>query len=406
MRILRESRKKIIVMVAVLALALVSGVIAWLILRSGVKVPNETSEPVTNTKTQDKPPVAANKLTFAAMGDMLAHDSVVANAKSGAGYDFTQFFSKIRSTYNNADVVFCNPETPAAGEALGISGYPTFNAPTEFARDLSRVGCNMINLATNHMYDKGQAGVDATLRNWADQKPLAISGANSAQADRDQVAYFTKNGIKVAFVAFMDFSNSAVPNNFAVESYHDEAHVRTKLADARQNADVVVVSAHWGTEDSTTINTDQQAAAKLFSELGADVIIGTGPHVLQKVESIPRADGGSTLVFYSLGNMLSTQLAINELTGGIAMFEITKDEAKSNKVTITKTSFYPTYMAYDWPAADRAAQLLSTRTNLMIYPLSDVGSRVETMFPGENGETRQKFVTDTLGSGGGVTFTP
>jgi hypothetical protein len=355
-----------------------------------------------------QPPVAivvpvVPTLEFAAMGDMLAHDSVVTQAKSGSNYDFTKYFTAIKPLYSDADVVFCNPETPAAGNVLVISGYPSFNAPQEFPRDLSKVGCNMINLATNHMYDKGAAGIDVTLTNWQAEKPLAIAGAYRTLVDSKNVSYFTKNDIKVAFVAYRDFSNAAVPNDYAVPSYHDEAAVREQLTEARKNADLVVVSAHWGTEDSTVVNDDQKEAARLFAELGADVVIGTGPHVVQAVDTIPRDQKPATIVWYSLGNMLSSQLQVNELTGVIAKFTVTKQDSG---ITISKLEARPTFMSYDWTVADRAAERLSGRTNLNLQPLGDASNEITAMFPNETLTSRQEFLTKTLGAQASVTFVP
>jgi poly-gamma-glutamate synthesis protein (capsule biosynthesis protein) len=195
-----------------------------------------------------------SSITVAAMGDMLAHDSIVAQAKTADGYDFLPYFTNIKQLYESNDAVFCNPETPAAGATLGISGYPTFNAPTEFVRDLRKTGCSVINLASNHMSDKGQPGIDATIDNWEAQKPLALAGANKTAEAQQQISYFTKNDIKVAFLAFADFSNSTPPHSYSVTLYHDTALVDSLLETARKNADVVLVSAHWGTEDSHTVN--------------------------------------------------------------------------------------------------------------------------------------------------------
>ena len=56
--------------------------------------------------------------------------------------------------------------------------------------------------------------------------------------------------------------------------------MRQLMSEARQHADAVIVSAHWGTEDSHTVTADQQKFAKLFADFGADVVIGTGPHMI------------------------------------------------------------------------------------------------------------------------------
>lgn len=345
---------------------------------------------------QTPAPVAAPpSIKLIAMGDMLAHDSVVAQANQENGYDFARYFTPLEPRLKGADVVFCNPETPVAGEQLGVSGYPTFNAPNDFARDLSHVGCNVINLATNHIYDKGPAGITESRAVWQQQNIMGLNGANSSPEQQREVSYFEKNGVKCAFVAFADFSNTKVPDGYSVNFYHDEALVRKLLTDARAKADVVIVSAHWGTEDATAVNDDQRKAAALFAGLGADVVLGTGPHVLQPVERIAGHDSHSTLVWYSLGNMLSSQLQANQLTGVVASMRFTKkdDAYRAEKIEAT-----PTFMSYDWLAADKAAERLAARRNLQLRTLKDARDDITRMFPNETYESRRQFVSTTLGS--------
>lgn len=346
-----------------------------------------------------------SQLVFAAMGDQLAHDSVVAQAKSGDTYDFTPYFKHIRGLYSNADVVFCNAESLAAGQQLGISGYPTFNAPNEFARDLvNGAGCNLIGLANNHMNDKQQAGIDANLGVWDSLPILAHSGSNKSAEDQQNIPYFTKNGIKVAFLAYADYSNNTNLTSYGLNIYHDEQLFSSQLKEARANADAVIVSLHWGTEDSTTPNSDQAAMAQRAADLGADVVIGTGPHVLQKTVWLNGANDKKTLVWYSIGNMLSSQLAINELTSGVAGFTLVKE---ATGVRVESPTFKATFMSYDWPAADRAAQRLTTRSNLKLQPLSEATGRPEAMFGSKYSVSeRTKYVHDTITSAAGVTFTP
>lgn len=347
---------------------------------------------VTIAEDKAKPQPVSPSLSFAAMGDMLAHDSVVNQARTSEGYDFTPYFSNIKSLYQGSDVTFCNPETPAAGSKYGISGYPTFNAPMEFSRDLSKSGCNLINFATNHIADKGQSAINDTLTYWQELEPLAIAGANQSLEEQQAVRYFEKNGLKVAFVAFADFSNSPAPNSYSLNYYHDQTLVSNLLTEARQQADVVIVSAHWGVEDDHTVSQDQQRTAQMLADLGADVIIGTGPHVLQKVSKLVRADGGETLVWYSIGNMLSSQLKVDELTGGIAKFRITKE---ADGLQISDIGFSSTFMSYEWSEADRLADNLLARRNLKLSPLKD--AHQETALFGLTVQERLDKVRSWLG---------
>ncbi len=348
-------------------------------------------------------PVATepSSLTFAAMGDMLAHDSVVNQARTAETYDFSGYFSSIRHLYTDSDVVFCNVETPTAGPTFGISGYPSFNAPIEFARDLNKAGCNLVNLANNHIADKGQPAIDATLDVWDDLDVLARAGANRTQQEQNTVRYFEKNGITVAFLAFADFSNSPLPHGYSVNIYHDTELVSRLMNEARGQADVVIVSTHWGTEDLHVVNDDQRQVGQRLADLGADVIIGTGPHVLQPVEWLERPDGGRTLVWYSIGNMLSSQLNVDQLTGGVAKFKVVKSE---DEITISDISFDATFMSYEWSAADRAASRLHTRSNLQLKPLSE--AQAETELFGASVEERSQKLREWLGGSVEVIISP
>ena len=315
----------------------------------------------------------------------------------GDSYDFSKYFTNIRSSYKNADVVFCDQEGLSSGEQYGISGYPSFNAPTQFSIGLqSGAGCNLINLANNHMGDKGVAATNATIDVWNNLKPLALSGANKSTEDQNIVSYAEVKGIKLAFLAFADFNNNKSTPSYSVNIYHDEALVRQLVTEARTNADVVIVSMHWGVEDSNIVSVDQQNEVDLLSSLGVDIIIGTGPHVLQKVQTITRADGGKTVVWYSLGNMLSSQLNTKELIGGVAELDITKMSDK--RVSISNLTFIPTYMHYEWTASQAANGDLLARKNAMIYLLSAATDPLSRSLLNTTVADQKQYVVDTLGS--------
>ena len=394
-------KKRFLKIGVLVAISITIGVLVYLVVYHQSPVPRqETTQISEESEVVDEKAVLA-QLSFSAMGDMLAHDSVVNQAKTAEGYDFVPYFTTITPVIDNSDVVFCNPETPSAGADYGISGYPTFNAPTEFARDLSKIGCNIINLATNHIADKGQQAINTTLDVWESEKLLAVAGANRSTEEQQTVRYFDKNGIKVAFLAFADFSNGPVPYNFSLNNYHDQELVRQLMREARAQADAVIVSMHWGTEDSHEVNADQRTAAKLLADLGADVVIGTGPHVLQPVEWVDGVDGHRTLVWFSIGNMLSSQLQLDELTGGIAKFKLAKID---DKLEISDIAFVPTFMSYEWSASDKLAGLLHTRRNLKLQLLKE--AQDETKLFGVTVDERLEKIRQWLGPGVNLTLEP
>lgn len=335
--------------------------------------PTATKEPATATPT----PEPDSAISVIAMGDMLPHDSVNANALGADGaYNYAQFFSGIQTQLDAADVTFCNQEVPSAGVEFGISGYPTFNAPIEFARDLREgAGCDLVNTATNHTADKGTEGIAATRGAWDGLTPAIVSGANRSAEEQRAVTVFEEQGVKIALVSFAEYSNAPI-DGVSLNMMGDTALVTELLAQAREAADIVIVSAHWGTEDSHEVNDAQRAFAQQVADLGADVVVGTGPHVLQPVTWLDRASGGRTLVWYSLGNMLNTQIELDQRTGVIAGFELDRDDA--GVVQVSNPTALLTYMHYDWSAEQEAANELLARTNLSITPLAGADPLLQT----------------------------
>ncbi|WGD37162.1 CapA family protein [Lysinibacter sp. HNR] len=391
----RPLRTTLIAAATVLVLAGMGGGVYWGLQNMGEGAPLPTAVASAQAPTPSvTSPAETGRVTVSAMGDMLPHDSVNANAlKSDGTYDYGQFFQKISPLYESSDLVFCNQEVPSGGKDFGITGYPTFNAPTDFARDLRQAAkCDTINLANNHMADRGQDAINATLDVWDGLDAQMVSGANrSAEEQQNNIAYAEVKGVRVAFVAFAEYNNAG-GESFNVNLFGNTAVFERLVKTARQNADIVMVSMHWGTENTTQIDGPQRDYSKRLADMGVDVVIGTGPHVLQETTWLDRPDGGKTLVWYSIGNMLSTQLELDQLTGGVAQFDI--EGNKPDGYRVTNPRFIPTYMSYEWSAADQAAQNLSARKNLMIYPLKDAeGALSASNFQASVSERKQAVQT-------------
>ena len=343
-----NQRKKIAGITVVIILLSVA---AWLLVERAT--PTESDRTNTNTTAEEKQPTEPdNSLRLIATGDMLPHDTVNLRAETSSGYDYKQFFINVQELFDSADIAICNQEAPSGGDTFGVSGYPSFNAPVEFAEDLSAVGCNVIGLANNHLGDKGNGALEATIKTWQGLEPLAQSGVGEPK-----VSYFDQAGFRFAFLAFTDHQNRFNSLVYPMT----ETFVEPLLQEAQSNADYVIVNAHWGSEVDTNVLDSQREWANRLAELGADVVFGSGPHVLQPVEKI-----GDTTVWYSLGNMLSTQLELEQLIGGFAVMDF---DTADGELKLKHTSFFPTYMHYEWTANEEAAQDLLARRNLLIYPI-------------------------------------
>lgn len=372
------SRKKLAVVISLVLLLLVGGGGAYMYkfrrnpdgsyrLGSGEKTPAPgNGVPNGTIETERDKAAVSGTIRLVATGDMIAHDSVNANAKKADGsYDYLPLMEKMKPYFEKADIRFCNQATPAGGEQFGISGYPVFNAPIAFARGIEAVGCNVINLGTNHTNDKGQALIDAHVAAWDNREGiLAVAGANRTVSEQNQSHIFTVKGVKVAFISYTTYTNNTSVTPHGINMYSD-ALATAQVGEARKNADIVIVSMRWGTEYSPDVNAQQDAIAQTLTNLGADIILGHGPHVLEPVKRLKNADGSrESIVWYSLGNFLNTQLETEALIGGFAVMDI---DAGTKK--LTNVAFMPTYMHYDWTAADKRSNNLLARKNLQMVPL-------------------------------------
>lgn len=349
--------------------------------------PTATPEPVT--------------VSVSALGDILPHDSVTADALQPDGsYDYGQFFDAARPIWAGSDLVYCNQEAPSAGVELGLSYYPAFNAPVEFAEGIADAGCNTIGLGNNHTFDQGQEGIDRTRAVWDELDPLLIHGAFRSEEEQvevptAEVPVGDERALTVAFLNFIDLSNTPT-NDYAVTWLTDPL-VETQLAEAEQTADATIVAVHWGDEYSPTVNPRQREQAQRLVDLGADVILGTHPHVLQEAEWIERDDGTRAFVYYSLGNSVTTQMAIPRVVSAVAQFELVGEPG--GEVEVVDPAAVPIYMHFDLTPTQFINGDWINRRNLQLYPLVDAAEAISrSAWRGElTVDSGLQLVTDALG---------
>ncbi len=325
--------------------------------------PNTQSGQAISTKQEE----TEKRVRFIATGDMIPHDAINKEAKQENGtYEYSPMYGDMKKLFDNSDVRFCNQAVLGGGTEFGISGYPKFNSPTEFSRDMAELGCNVVNTGSNHVNDFSQEVITASVEAWNGLPGVqAVAGANTSEAEKQKVRYFEIKDIKFAFVSYTTYSNEPSPNGYSVTMYSDELASK-QLAEARTKADIVIASLRWGTEYSPNVNAQQKALAPKLANYGADVILGHGPHVLQPAEKITLDDRRQAIVWYSLGNFLNAQLDPPSLFNGIAVMDI-------NSVTkkIETSEYLPVYMHYEWTPEQKASGELLTRHNFNMYTFED-----------------------------------
>ncbi len=347
-----------------------------------------------------KQTAAPTSIRLIATGDWIAHDSINAAAKQADGsYNYLPLVNDFKTILQTADIRFCNDPILNGGESLGISGYPKFNSPTEFVTDMGKLGCNVVNSASNHSFDFTQANIDNSVKAWAAvPNMLAVAGENQNQQQHDTVHTFTVKGLKFAFLAYSTYSNVDAPplNNYGVNVF-SQAFAASQIAQAKvDGAQFIIVSIRWGTEYTTTVNAEQQADAQFLASQGVNLVLGHGSHELQPVQKVTGSSGNQTVVWYSIGNFLNTQEPPETLFNGLPIIDI---DIKSHQ--ITNMRFLPTYMHYEWTAAAAAADNISTRHTLHMYLLENA---TQSMLDAQQLHTtiaaQQQRLTSTLSADG------
>jgi poly-gamma-glutamate synthesis protein (capsule biosynthesis protein) len=293
----------------------------------------------------------------------------MAAVQADGTYNYMPLVSDFLPVLKTADIRFCNDPILNGGKSLGISGYPKFNSPTEFVTDMGKLGCNLVNTASNHSFDFTQANIDNSVIAWNNvPDTLAVVGENQNKQQHDSVHLFTVKGLKIAFLAYTAYSNSDAPplNDYGVNVFSD-SFASSQIQQAKAaGAQFIIVSIRWGTEYSTSVNAEQFQDAQFLANQGVNLVIGHGSHELQPVQQLKGTAGNTTTVWYSIGNFLNTQEPPETLFNGLPIINI---DPKTHQ--IVNMEFLPTYMHYEWTSQQAAADNTNARNNLHMYLLED-----------------------------------
>ena len=348
-----------------------------------------------NTAGLDDTTQNANEDTtfhLTAIGDIMCHNTQYIdayNAETGE-YDFSYVFDDVEYYIKNSSITVANLETNFAGEDVGYSNYPRFNTPDALAYNLKDLGVDVISTSGNHSLDYGFNGLSRTI-DVLDRADIAHVGTYQTQEKRDTIVFKYVKGIKIAFLNYSYGTNGiTIPSD---KSYCinliDEELIKKDIENAKlQNADIIVTSVHWGTEYSTVPNDTQNELADFLFQNGVNIILGTHPHVLQKMEkrTVTLEDGTTQdgFIIYSLGNFISDQNADNTRTSIILDLQITKHTDES--VTIDNVDYVPIYMYKDSSASTKRMRLLDINKTISLYESGSDISIGESMYTFLKGE--------------------
>lgn len=299
-----------------------------------------------------------------AAGDNLIHSSIYNQARARAeyqGYDFSYAYQYVKDLFKG-DLNILNQETLICNDIYEPSDYPQFNSPVALGDYMMDIGVNVFSISNNHMFDKGEEGLKAALDYWDSRADRAlVYGAYRNNEDMNNIRTLEVNGIKFAFVAFTQYTNGlSLPAGSELRMiYTSETEImKQQIQKAAKIADCVIVSVHWGDEDSSVVDDERKFLAKEFADWGANIIIGTHPHVIQSMEYIDNSMGGKSFVFYSLGNFISAQSDNFNMVELLADFNVTKDLV-TGEIIIDDIKAIPLINHYDYGYS-----------NIRVYPYS------------------------------------
>ncbi len=234
-------------------------------------------------------------------GDMM-FDRSIRLAAEREGEDF--ILSCLDPILSGADLVVANLEGPITAEP-SVSATSTIDTPENFtftfplstAELLARHGIRMVNIGNNHIENFKIEGVHSTMQ------ALENAGvAHFGDTVEQRVANTEVRGVRLAFINYNQFAHSST-----------EAKTIEQIRAARADGRVAIVYAHWG-DEYLPANDYQKDLAHAFVDAGAEIVIGSHPHVVQEHEVYARKH-----IYYSLGNLVFDQYWEESVRNGLML---------------------------------------------------------------------------------------
>ena len=269
------------------------------------------------------------------IGDIMGHGSQIEAAfdPSKNDYSYDAVFSELREIISKPDFAIANLEVTLAGPPY--SGYPQFSSPDALAEACKENGIDILVTSNNHSCDRGGKGIKRTIK-VLDRLQIPHNGTYVNAVDRKlrNLLILRKNDLRIGLLNYTYGTNGLKAPQPTNVNYIDTNQIRLDIEQSKnESLDGLIAIVHWGKEYQTSPNKYQIKIAEFLLRNGVNIIIGSHPHVLQKVEWNKEKD---QLVAYSLGNFVSNQASIN--TDGGMMLEIELE--KKNEALKIKNAGY------------------------------------------------------------------
>lgn len=265
-------------------------------------------------------------IRISAVGDIIMGDHPLYLGVGTGSRRVRDIFDGVRDVLRDSDLCFGNLEGPLMDATTRWSWEErVFRGSREDARLLKEAGFHVVGVANNHIMHHGWAGWESTLA-FLNEEGIGVVGIKE-----QPMLILNRSGETIAVLAFslrpeqkmksvqdLPYATSSPPE--IVKAVHK----------ARNQANIVIVSLHWGEEYLDYPTSEQRKLARELCSAGATVIVGHHPHVLQGIEHI-----GDSLVAYSLGNFVSDMCQQKARRSGILHIEAGCGKARNWEFTPT-----------------------------------------------------------------------
>ncbi len=285
-------------------------------------------------------------VSFSTVGDLMVHSTQFRYAQiDSLHFNFNPVFKFVKKYLSQSDYTMGNLETVTAGAEIGWRGYPKFNTPDEFVEALKNAGFDILFTSNNHALDQGDLGVKRTIR--VINKNGMLNVGTHKKSEKDYLIFY-HGLLKIALVSFSYGTNGfTLPDssNYEINLIRRKRIRRDlKTIAMKENPDLTIVYYHFGTEYKRVPSDYQLDYVNYAFRYGADIVIGSHPHVIQPVafwKNSKKFNG--RFVAYSLGNFISNQTWRYSDCGVILNFTIAKNLMRDSTY-LAKISFIPTWV--------------------------------------------------------------
>ncbi|MBG16551.1 MAG: capsule biosynthesis protein CapA [Crocinitomicaceae bacterium] len=315
---------------------------------------------ITNTPLESN----ENELSLLFIGDIMGHGPQIKGAynDSTKTYSYNDMFTYIKDEVSDADFTIANLEVTLAGKPY--QGYPKFSSPDALALACKNNGIDGFVMANNHSCDRGDKGIIRSIE-VVEKLNLLHTGTFKNKSTRDSLnlLILEKNNIKVGILNYTYGTNGLSFGDSVYVNLIDTTLMAKDIAKAKQlDIDKLIVFTHWGGEYKEQPDNYQLKTAQFLFSKNVDIIIGSHPHVLQKMIYVPKSESQDKLnesfIVYSLGNYVSNQRDRRKDGGCMVKLILQKNE---QEVRIKECGYLLTWVY---------RRLIDSKYNYQILPCS------------------------------------